>query len=105
MDWVEVAKLVVPSAVCAYFLGLRTSTACLIGMVTVLVFGLGLLTASNGGEVPLDDALAKVARTAPQLAAHMIGVGAAGILLGWWAHIWVHMVRASRMTGGTRSPI
>jgi hypothetical protein len=105
MDWIDIVKLALPAAVCAYFLGLRTATAFLLVMVTVMVFGLGLLSAAEGGHATLGEAVSKVAASGPPLFSQMIGIGAAGIVIGWWLRTWTKMVRASRMTREPRSPI
>ncbi len=104
MDWLEIVKLALPAAICAFALGLRTAITFLLVMAAVTVFGVGLWGEVSSG-LGLASALAKVAKQGPAVFSQMVGAGGAGIVIGWWLRTWVAMVRSSRMTRGTQSPI
>jgi len=105
MYWLDIVKLALPAAICACILGPRTATAVLLVLVTVMVFGLGLLDAASDGAGNLGAAITKVATQGTPVFSQMVGSGAAGIIVGWWLRYWMGMVRSSRMTREARSPI
>jgi hypothetical protein len=105
MYWLDIAKLAVPAAICAFFLGLRTASTYLVVMVTLMVLGFGFLAAVGGEEAGLGPAFHKVAVNGPPLLGRMIAAGAAGIIVGWWLRTWMKMKRSSPMTREPQSPI
>jgi hypothetical protein len=105
MYWLDVAKIALPAAICAFVLGPRTATAFLLAIVTLVVFGLGFLGPTGGGGTGLGPAIQQVAKDGPPMFLHIMGAGAAGIVVGWWMRTWMTMVRSSRMTPEPRSTI
>jgi hypothetical protein len=105
MDWLDIVKLAIPAAICAFFLGLRNATAFLLVMVSLMVFGLGFWDAMSGDGSTLGGAVVKVMRQGLPLFGRMMAGGAAGIVVGWWLRTWIAMARSSRMTREQRSTI
>ena len=105
MDWLDIVKLALPAAICAFALGPRTAIAALLAMVAVMVFGLEFWSVSSEEGVSLAAAAAKVLREGPPAFTQMVAAGAFGIIVGWWLRTWFKMARSSPMTREPQSPI